>query len=353
MSGPTSSDRVGGDPSPLEKSDAVHSSPVAGEPAHAETLVRDLACIGCGYNLRSLRVDGVCPECGRPIESSLRLIPRPAATATAFTAVVSAALVSTASLIFVWAAGSLAVYSGRTVVRITEEALRILTATLETIAVGMLLPAAFILRFGCALEGLHGLRAPLNGLLALGAARAILAAGVWTGALRLPAEYPARLDLALLAAATFGSAATLALSAALGARLCRLLDRPRPADAWRVAGWAAIAAAGLIGLTQLAAVVLKIALEGHEPWYALPPWIAGTGVLLALTAVSFGLLFPLRAALYAAPRFRRELLSGDAERRARAAAVVQMLQEGVPEISVVEAAPAAEAGQDEPPAAPV
>jgi predicted RNA-binding Zn-ribbon protein involved in translation (DUF1610 family) len=28
-------------------------------------------CVGCGYNLRSLPVDGPCPECGRAISASL------------------------------------------------------------------------------------------------------------------------------------------------------------------------------------------------------------------------------------------------------------------------------------------
>jgi hypothetical protein len=32
----------------------------------------DLACIRCGYNLRTLREDGVCPECGDAVAESLR-----------------------------------------------------------------------------------------------------------------------------------------------------------------------------------------------------------------------------------------------------------------------------------------
>lgn len=28
---------------------------------------RDLACVGCGYNLRTLDAWGVCPECGRTV----------------------------------------------------------------------------------------------------------------------------------------------------------------------------------------------------------------------------------------------------------------------------------------------
>ena len=29
-----------------------------------------LACVGCGYDLRELSEDGVCPECGTPIARS-------------------------------------------------------------------------------------------------------------------------------------------------------------------------------------------------------------------------------------------------------------------------------------------
>jgi hypothetical protein len=36
------------------------------------TLARDLVCRACGYNLRGLRVDGCCPECGTPVEASLK-----------------------------------------------------------------------------------------------------------------------------------------------------------------------------------------------------------------------------------------------------------------------------------------
>ncbi len=40
-------------------------------PPTQDTLSFDLACVGCGYNLRSLRRDGDCPECGRPIRDTL------------------------------------------------------------------------------------------------------------------------------------------------------------------------------------------------------------------------------------------------------------------------------------------
>lgn len=35
------------------------------------TLQSDLNCLGCGYNLRTLHLDGVCPECGRKVAWSL------------------------------------------------------------------------------------------------------------------------------------------------------------------------------------------------------------------------------------------------------------------------------------------
>lgn len=31
---------------------------------HAATIPEDLPCVGCGYNLRTLAIDGLCPECG-------------------------------------------------------------------------------------------------------------------------------------------------------------------------------------------------------------------------------------------------------------------------------------------------
>ncbi len=36
------------------------------------TLDKDLSCMGCGYNLRGLSPEGLCPECGRPISDALR-----------------------------------------------------------------------------------------------------------------------------------------------------------------------------------------------------------------------------------------------------------------------------------------
>lgn len=42
-------------------------------PTRDEPIERDVACIGCDYNLRGLRPSGNCPECGEPIRRSLRL----------------------------------------------------------------------------------------------------------------------------------------------------------------------------------------------------------------------------------------------------------------------------------------
>lgn len=36
------------------------------------TLDHDRPCLSCGYNLRGLSVSGACPECGTPVERSLR-----------------------------------------------------------------------------------------------------------------------------------------------------------------------------------------------------------------------------------------------------------------------------------------
>src|SRR5688572_3935031 len=44
------------------------------EPVGAEeTVVGDLSCSGCGYNLRTLPATSVCPECGQPVDLSMRV----------------------------------------------------------------------------------------------------------------------------------------------------------------------------------------------------------------------------------------------------------------------------------------
>jgi hypothetical protein len=45
-------------------------------PANAR-VADDLPCVGCGYNLRSSRAGGVCPECARPVGDSLFVLSQP------------------------------------------------------------------------------------------------------------------------------------------------------------------------------------------------------------------------------------------------------------------------------------
>jgi len=40
------------------------------------TIEEDRKCVSCGYNLLGLRVDSICPECGRPIQVRRKSIPR-------------------------------------------------------------------------------------------------------------------------------------------------------------------------------------------------------------------------------------------------------------------------------------
>ncbi len=44
---------------------------------------RDLKCVSCGYNLRTLHVDSRCPECGLNVEQSLLVLPQRDRTAAA------------------------------------------------------------------------------------------------------------------------------------------------------------------------------------------------------------------------------------------------------------------------------
>jgi len=44
--------------------------------ANPFTIAEDRACASCGYNLKGLRADGLCPECGRPIHARRKNIPR-------------------------------------------------------------------------------------------------------------------------------------------------------------------------------------------------------------------------------------------------------------------------------------
>ncbi|HYE20153.1 MAG TPA: hypothetical protein VEA69_17025, partial [Tepidisphaeraceae bacterium] len=46
----------------------AHSPPV---PPPLPAIDRDLACVGCGYNLRTMPVTGRCPECARAVADSV------------------------------------------------------------------------------------------------------------------------------------------------------------------------------------------------------------------------------------------------------------------------------------------
>ncbi|HMN40480.1 MAG TPA: hypothetical protein PKE29_06505 [Phycisphaerales bacterium] len=45
---------------------------VPAHPDHGPTVVGDLPCTGCGYNLHGIPIARVCPECGRAVELSLQ-----------------------------------------------------------------------------------------------------------------------------------------------------------------------------------------------------------------------------------------------------------------------------------------
>ncbi|MGE3110149.1 MAG: hypothetical protein AB7G11_14270 [Phycisphaerales bacterium] len=40
------------------------------------TILDDRECVNCGYNLKGIRADGVCPECGRKIAAKRKDVPR-------------------------------------------------------------------------------------------------------------------------------------------------------------------------------------------------------------------------------------------------------------------------------------
>lgn len=52
------------------------TQPVSDNPPAAldtdRRLAVDLACVNCGYNLRTLRLEGICPECGSAVADSTR-----------------------------------------------------------------------------------------------------------------------------------------------------------------------------------------------------------------------------------------------------------------------------------------
>lgn len=66
-----------------------------------ETIDKDLTCLQCGYNLRTLDVSASCPECGWPVTSSVAR-QRPPLTKTQrflVTAVLSASILTFVAVI--------------------------------------------------------------------------------------------------------------------------------------------------------------------------------------------------------------------------------------------------------------
>lgn len=52
----------------MTDADSVPSAPILDPAGH---VAQDLNCIGCGYNLRTLHREGLCPECGLPVGRSI------------------------------------------------------------------------------------------------------------------------------------------------------------------------------------------------------------------------------------------------------------------------------------------
>ena len=46
----------------------------------SETIATDLACIKCGYNLRTMQVHGRCPECGTEVVETMNALSTPSPT---------------------------------------------------------------------------------------------------------------------------------------------------------------------------------------------------------------------------------------------------------------------------------
>lgn len=60
------------DPIPLEPLEPAHGVPPLGMPVEAPAVMKGVVCAGCGYALEGLAPTGKCPECGMPVERSLR-----------------------------------------------------------------------------------------------------------------------------------------------------------------------------------------------------------------------------------------------------------------------------------------
>lgn len=67
-------------------------------------VIDDVACIGCGYNLRGIRAGGRCPECGNAVGDSLFLLAEPEVVARGLRGIAKSYLACLALLIncIVW-----------------------------------------------------------------------------------------------------------------------------------------------------------------------------------------------------------------------------------------------------------
>lgn len=63
------------DPKPVQSNPKPPGGPGMPRPAvdpATDRIACDLPCVGCEYNLRTLRADGRCPECGKEVAASIR-----------------------------------------------------------------------------------------------------------------------------------------------------------------------------------------------------------------------------------------------------------------------------------------
>jgi hypothetical protein len=56
---------------PERENEGAPSPRASPAPDLARELTGDLPCAGCGYNLRSISIRGVCPECGTPVRATI------------------------------------------------------------------------------------------------------------------------------------------------------------------------------------------------------------------------------------------------------------------------------------------
>ena len=66
---PPGGSRVGSGSPPAGVLRAPPTAP--GDPNYAYSLIQDVQCVSCGYNLRGLSTDRACPECATPLKVSL------------------------------------------------------------------------------------------------------------------------------------------------------------------------------------------------------------------------------------------------------------------------------------------